>query len=162
MMLPASCGVVACLYFLCLLVGLPLWASAAVILAGVAVLCWWLSGLAKRVFKENVPPLHPVAVAAFLICLYWLATGAAETAAKHGGWDAMAIWNFHARYLADGHLWRNLFLNTDTEHPDYPLCLPSLVSSPLCPLLFSPRVNHYHTSSYPMRHCIGHHLKAGG
>ena len=127
MMLPASCGVVACLYFLCLLVGLPLWASAAVILAGVAVLCWWLSGLAKRVFKENVPQLHPVAVAAFLICLYWLATGAAETAAKHGGWDAMAIWNFHARYLADGHLWRNLFLNTDTEHPDYPLCLPSLV-----------------------------------
>src|SRR5262249_16507427 len=38
----------------------------------------------------------------------------------HGDWDAMAIWNSHARYLyRDGPSWQKDILNT--FHADYPL-----------------------------------------
>jgi hypothetical protein len=44
----------------------------------------------------------------------------------HGQWDAWAIWNLHARFIARaGSEWRELF--TDLlrwSHPDYPLLLP--------------------------------------
>jgi hypothetical protein len=44
----------------------------------------------------------------------------------YGGWDAWAIWNLQAKYLANGHYWQNLFLNTRHGHPDYPLLLPGI------------------------------------
>ncbi len=47
----------------------------------------------------------------------------------HGGYDAWAIWNLHARFLArGGDHWRELFGWANSSHPDYPLLLPALVA----------------------------------
>lgn len=49
----------------------------------------------------------------------------------HGGWDAWAIWNLHARFIfRGGENWRGLFSNLiEWSHPDYPLLIPMAVVS---------------------------------
>jgi hypothetical protein len=65
----------------------------------------------------------------------------------HGGWDAWAVWNAHARFLyrGDGDLWMNTFAPSVAEN-EYPLLLPGLVSgawtiagteSPVIPAVFA-------------------------
>jgi hypothetical protein len=51
-------------------------------------------------------------------------------ATPHGEWDAWAIWNMRARFLARaGAQWRSaLDERLAWSHPDYPLLLPSLVA----------------------------------
>ncbi|HQZ39239.1 MAG TPA: hypothetical protein PLH72_09380 [Vicinamibacterales bacterium] len=48
----------------------------------------------------------------------------------YGDWDAWAIWNLHARFLADPSLlWLNAFApDLAWSHPDYPLLLPGAVA----------------------------------
>lgn len=48
----------------------------------------------------------------------------------HGGWDAWAIWNLHARFLARGEAhWTALFSSgLGWTHPDYPLLLPAAIA----------------------------------
>ncbi|NDC42294.1 MAG: hypothetical protein EBZ77_12220, partial [Chitinophagia bacterium] len=66
----------------------------------------------------------------FLFSLFFvlLRTGAEflSTAKKYGGWDAWAIWNYHARCLAATDHWQFFLFPTLNEHGDYPLFLPSL------------------------------------
>lgn len=46
-----------------------------------------------------------------------------------GGWDAIAIWNQHAKFLVDPQHWQLMFERTlASSHPDYPLFVPSFVS----------------------------------
>lgn len=46
----------------------------------------------------------------------------------HGQWDAWAIWNVRARYLAlSGYDWERAF-HKNMSHPDYPLLLPASVA----------------------------------
>ncbi len=46
-----------------------------------------------------------------------------------GGWDAVAIWNLHAKFLADNNHWHDMFQHPLAwSHPDYPLFLPSLIA----------------------------------
>jgi hypothetical protein len=46
-----------------------------------------------------------------------------------GGWDAIAIWNLHAKFMADSNHWSEMFSQTlSWSHPDYPLFLPSLIA----------------------------------
>lgn len=46
-----------------------------------------------------------------------------------GGWDAIAIWNLHAKFLADSKHWSEMFSQAlSWSHPDYPLFLPSLIA----------------------------------
>src|SRR5579884_3719305 len=62
---------------------------------------------------------------AFYACLRW------STAEPHGGgWDAIAIWNLHARFLfLGGPHWRDGFSNLiPFSHPDYPLLVPASVA----------------------------------
>jgi len=48
--------------------------------------------------------------------------------APNGGWDAVAIWNFHARFLATP-AWRDAFTTLLLySHPDYPLLLPAFIA----------------------------------
>lgn len=50
---------------------------------------------------------------------------------RHGdGWDAFAIWNFHARFLfRGGDHWRDGFsVLAGGSHPDYPLLLPAAIA----------------------------------
>ena len=48
---------------------------------------------------------------------------------SHGGWDAWAIWNLHARFIyLSGDDWKNLFTNILVwSHVDYPLMTPSMI-----------------------------------
>jgi hypothetical protein len=48
----------------------------------------------------------------------------------HGAWDALAIWNLHARFLIRGrHDWHDGFSPLIAwSHPDYPLLLPAAVA----------------------------------
>ena len=46
-----------------------------------------------------------------------------------GGWDAVAIWNQHAKFLSAGPQWIAMFDPAlSSSHPDYPLFLPSLIA----------------------------------
>jgi hypothetical protein len=47
----------------------------------------------------------------------------------HGQWDAWAIWNLRARFLAmSGAAWQEIFANTAWSHTDYPLLLPNTIA----------------------------------
>jgi len=49
--------------------------------------------------------------------------------APHGGWDAWALWNLHARVLVRaGPIWLSKLASTKFSHPDYPLLLPSITA----------------------------------
>lgn len=66
---------------------------------------------------------------------------------KYGGWDAFAIWNSHARFLADSNSWGNMLHPAlSWSHNEYPLLFPSFSSmfwrlsgndNPLIPILVS-------------------------
>ncbi len=46
-----------------------------------------------------------------------------------GGWDAIAIWNQHAKFLTEHQNWTLMFAKSlGSSHPDYPLFLPSLIA----------------------------------
>ena len=48
---------------------------------------------------------------------------------RWGDWDAWAIWSQHARFLANGSCFENLFTEDIAwTHPDYPLMLPSIIA----------------------------------
>jgi hypothetical protein len=50
-----------------------------------------------------------------------------------GDWDAWAIWNLRARFLASADAWRRGFSTEIAwSHPDYPLLLPSSVARGYC------------------------------
>lgn len=47
----------------------------------------------------------------------------------HGQWDAWAIWNAHARFLAESEVFGSMFSEIYSwSHPDYPLLLPASVA----------------------------------
>jgi hypothetical protein len=63
----------------------------------------------------------------FLACIAILVNKSFYLAEKHGQWDAWAIWNLHARYMADGAYWTRMTGSTTVPHPDYPLFLPAII-----------------------------------
>lgn len=67
----------------------------------------------------------------FLVALILAAVGliALSLREPHGRWDGWAIWNLHARFLADDGAWTDLFSNPLAwSHPDYPLLLPGVLA----------------------------------
>jgi hypothetical protein len=74
-------------------------------------------------------PLLPIT--AGLVTLVALATaGLLARGRPYGGWDAWAIWNLRATFLArGGEHWHDAFSPIlSWSHPDYPLLLPGLVA----------------------------------
>jgi hypothetical protein len=51
-------------------------------------------------------------------------------AAPDGNWDAWAIWNLHARFIASGAAWQTGFSPEMNlwSHPDYPLLIPTFIA----------------------------------
>lgn len=51
-------------------------------------------------------------------------------AGKHGSWDAVAIWNAHAKFIYYPQVFTNLYKNnpSSAQHTDYPLMLPSIIA----------------------------------
>lgn len=73
----------------------------------------WLPGIAAA-----------AAVAAFLAALILMIS-----AGPQGDWDAWAIWNVRAKFLAHDGLWRNAVSRDLTAtHPEYPLLWPAAVA----------------------------------
>ena len=133
---PAGMGLSASLF---LLIGVLLGAPVAALVLELAVLAWTGYGLLRHRVPDAEPAgeayrplLWPVTVLSLLLVLA-IATGAMWTAWRtnpHGNWDAWAIWNLRARYLAAepalaARAWSSVL--SATTHPDYPLLLSSFV-----------------------------------
>ena len=117
-------GFVSAVYFLSLVAGLSFVIPVLLSFAFIIVLY-------KVLFKNQVTITTRLpwwAVIIFILCLCLLTINASKLAIKHGGWDAWAIWNLHTRYLIYPAYWKNMFLNVESEHPDYPLALPAFLA----------------------------------
>jgi len=122
--LAASIGCISIIYFLSLLLHLPhILTTAAIILAEYFIFRW-LNKL-QCSDEEHTSPIRYAVFIYGIACLAYMATGIAP---KHGAWDAWAIWNLHAGYLAETQSWKNMFLNSVSAHADYPLALPSFLA----------------------------------
>ncbi len=131
-------GISSCLYFLvCLLIGpsTPAYVSAEVVLLGTAGAGFWLAH-AKTIAGNNSTQsiafgwLLPVALVAALAIAVTLFVNTSSSN-PYGGWDALAIWNLRAEFLAqDAPLWKNAFspLLSRTQ-PGYPLLLSGFIAS---------------------------------
>lgn len=134
----AACGIglASSLFFVFgILLGAP-WSAMAIELAGLA----WAGYEAYRrrdiVFrpaaKTGLPLFSLVAIGSLLLAA-GLGAGTAWTAWEinpHGNWDAWAIWNLRAKFLAAGpglasRAWSPALSAT---HPEYPLLLSSFVA----------------------------------
>jgi hypothetical protein len=118
-----SLGAIGLAYFAGLVVGFPLWLIAPLVIAAVFFFCRWM--LKGRQEEANESKF---ALGILIACIFILTNKAYYIASLNGPWDAWAIWNFHAAYLADGAHWKNMLLNTNSAHPDYPLALPSVIA----------------------------------
>lgn len=116
-------GCISILYFLSLIVGLPLIAIVPIIVMGLVFLYRWLNKEYQSPVQNNIWRMAILAIG--LVLIADKGDGLAE---KHGQWDAWAIWNLHARYLAEPLYWKNMFQNLSHAHPDYPLALPATVA----------------------------------
>src|SRR5437867_455822 len=88
--------------------------------------------LLKPIFKGSKSNGSRYGILFSLLCVYvgWLALSQ-YWVHWHGDWDALAIWNLHARLLyRSGGQWLQTFSRHIYDgHQDYPLLLPSLVAS---------------------------------
>lgn len=116
-------GCISILYFLLLIPGLPIYTTAPVIIAALVLLYRWLNKEHQLPVQNNIWRMAILAIA--LVLIADKADGLAE---KHGQWDAWAIWNLHAHYLADPLYWKSMFHNLEHAHPDYPLALPATIA----------------------------------
>lgn len=76
----------------------------------------------------------------------WMLTNSSSYYQKFGGWDAFAMFNYHARFMTDPIVWDRFYLTKTFDHPDYPLGLPGIIAavwratnhmSPVVPLIIS-------------------------
>jgi len=114
---------ISIMYFLLLVMRAPMPVILAVVAAGIILLFTWFK---KAVPAITTPERHTELYTVIVIAgLTWLGHDIYLFSDRHGGWDAWAIWNYHARFLSDSAHWQMMFVNHGNDHPDYPLCLPS-------------------------------------
>ena len=124
-------GAISVCFFLELETGVPSFLFEVLVLAAAAAVSWRTGWRSPRVRTKT--PASPTDrwLGAALTAV--LAAGACRfvaqvTSEPHGGWDAWAIWNLHARFLVSPH-WRDLFSPTIFwTNPDYPLLLPGSIA----------------------------------
>ncbi|RYE23135.1 MAG: hypothetical protein EOP51_11470 [Sphingobacteriales bacterium] len=121
----AGLGLIGCLYFLLLVAHVPFIASVMVIVTFLSLLLRWFN---KPTLGEQPFEMSRFAFAILVAGVMVLTNKAFYTGEKHGVWDAWAIWNLDAKYLCDIHHWKNMLLNTQLAHADYPLALPSNIA----------------------------------
>jgi Dolichyl-phosphate-mannose-protein mannosyltransferase len=129
-------GITSSLYFLVLsLVGPKLIVIAFV--EGAAVVAALVLGITARRRRTSLEFSPGPATPSYLTGLLLLGLGMAalmfilySLAKPHGEWDAWAIWNLRARFLARaGAFWTDAFSKQIAwSHPDYPLLLPGAVA----------------------------------
>lgn len=131
-------GAAAAAFFALLWAGLrppdAAWTADGAVLAG-GVLAWLL----RRRRADVMPPPEPAAplpwawmaavAAAGCLVAFLAATVIYLRANPQGDWDAWAIWNARAKFLAHEGMWRNAVSPELTEtHPEYPLLWSAAVA----------------------------------
>jgi hypothetical protein len=134
-------GVTSCLYFICLVAGIPRYAPAIDLAVGALLGLICVALHKKRAGKGN--PFHFSVSGSFsgfqlfltsLFSIQLIASlfsfAVAFLKEPHGRWDAWLIWNMRARFLyRSGEGWREAFASgLDWSHWDYPLLLPLSIS----------------------------------
>jgi len=104
-----------------------------------------LTGFVARIHKKRSLPSPDTAIptpklpfgstlwamfAAALAVAAYCSIGFVKADPQGGGWDAIAIWNLHARFLfLGGEQWRAGFSQLiPWSHPDYPLLVPATIA----------------------------------
>jgi len=121
-----STGIVGCLYFLSLVLSVPIVVAALCCLAAVFFLFHLLYKRSNSSESNNCIPLKTGIIACLVMLL--ITIFAILRARKYGDWDAIYIWNLAARFLKEPHAWTHLFAYKGVEtHADYPLLVPANV-----------------------------------
>jgi hypothetical protein len=113
--------VISMLYFLGLIVAAPMALIVVVILLVLVATGRWF----YRATLPAAPEGRFMPLLILIVGISLLSHKAWSLAMPYGGWDAWAMWNYHARLLSDPQHWQMLFGQLQFAHPDYPLCLPS-------------------------------------
>jgi hypothetical protein len=121
----AGIGGSSLLYFLCLPASVPFWLFLAILAAGVVPLWGYLYH--SHMVQHGGKTFH-IDLAIIIAGVFLITNRTYHLAMPDGGWDAWGIWNYHARFLADKKEWQNVFLSTQYDHPDYPLCLSGTIA----------------------------------
>jgi hypothetical protein len=119
-----SLGCLSMLYFFSLVLSVPFLITVPVIFAAVFFVARWFNKDEDKL-AEDQPLLSKLSLYILIAGIAVIVSKSQTLALKYGGWDAWSIWNFHAKYLASGDQWKNLF-NNIIDHPDYPLLLPGI------------------------------------
>ncbi|WP_276134132.1 hypothetical protein [Polluticoccus soli] len=120
----AGIGCISIIYFLMLIVHMPFIVTALATAAALFFLCRWICATP---FTEQ-EHFSKMSTYVLIAGAFIFVNEALDIAQKHGVWDAWAIWNLNAKYLANPDHWQNMLLNTKFSHPDYPLALPATVA----------------------------------
>ena len=127
-------GIAGTLYFLSLLLwNSPRWTFAAseFTLCCVVAILWFTS---RRNRQPQPPQTRSTPPFAWILGIIAVLAGAAFFFAsdllRHGGWDALAMWNLRARLISLTNAPVSAIVDPafSGTHPDYPLLLPSLVA----------------------------------
>lgn len=135
--IPVGVGGSSCLYFAFLAAGLNPFPAAVLadliwLAAGAAL--WWKRGRqpATPVEKPSGFRFAWIAWIALAICGAFLLGAIVQGAAAlpHGDWDAWAIWNMRAKFLASGGHWSGAAAPEliGRSHPEYPLLWSSVIA----------------------------------
>ncbi|HZU26981.1 MAG TPA: hypothetical protein VFA04_15755 [Bryobacteraceae bacterium] len=130
-------GLTSCIYFVCRLIvpGVP-WLGLTIEIILFALAIWNLRRTRRDPGSEPEPPRRiPFFPVLACVSLFVLAMGTAAIAASWdnnpaGDWDAWAIWNLRARFLAapDGLIQRAWSPQLHGSHPEYPLLTSGFIA----------------------------------
>ncbi|MBN9484145.1 MAG: hypothetical protein BGO70_11665 [Bacteroidetes bacterium 43-93] len=129
-------GIISVLYFFSLILHIPYVACTLFSLTALTFFCRW----ANKLNTEEPPANSFLSLLILLTGVIIITNETYYQATKYGAWDAWAIWDLHAHYLTDADNWKNMFLNKEHAHPDYPLALPGVLAFLYKPF---PREIHY-------------------
>lgn len=117
-------GTISIAYFAGLMLHLPLVVIVGIVIALAFLIYKQTSTLVTTNTDSNVS----ISYALLFMAVCMIGQKAVILSDKYGTWDAWAMWNMHAKYLAEPDYWTNLFKNKDFAHTDYPLLLPSNIA----------------------------------
>ncbi len=117
-------GCISIAYFAGLMFHLPLAVVICLVLALAFLVYKQTSTITTSSNEHNIS----VSYALMFMGISMIGQKAVLLSDKYGTWDAWAMWNMHAKYLANPEYWTTLFQNKDFAHTDYPLLLPANIA----------------------------------
>jgi hypothetical protein len=126
MMCGIGAGIISMLYFLLLAIDfVPFPVIAVIIIVSIVFVFRYVQNSVVQWIADDGRK-HTGSMLLLAIACLAIATKSAHFFEKYGAWDAWAIWNLQAKYMASQECWRTMLLNTQHGHPDYPLLVPGI------------------------------------